>query len=82
MRALRCWVSAEDRWRNVLLRGKYTWVRGPGAPVSHPGPCVLVRTPRMRTPSRGSKVYLGEGLVHVPGHDSDFEEGMVQRGRL
>ena len=44
MRALRCWVSAEDRWRNVLLWGKYTWVLGPGAPASRPGPCTLVRT--------------------------------------
>jgi hypothetical protein len=29
-----------------------------------------------------NQVYLGEGLVHVPGHDSDFEEGTVWRGRL
>jgi hypothetical protein len=82
MHALSCWVNAEDRWKNVLLWGKYTWVPGLGVPASRPRPCVLVRTPRLRTPGRGSKVYLGEGFVHVPCYDTSFEEGMAQRGRL
>ncbi len=79
MCVLSCWVNAEDRWKNALLRGTYTWVPDPGAPASRPKPDVLVNTPRMRTPRRGSKIYLGEGFVHVPGYDSDFEEVMVQR---
>lgn len=30
----------------------------------------------------GIRVYLGEGFVHVPCYDSDFEEAMVQWGCL
>ena len=82
MRALGCWINSEDRLRNVLLRGRYMSVPGPEALASRPGPCVVISTPRMRTKGRGKNVYLGEGFVHVPGYDSDFEEAMVQRGCL
>ena len=62
MRALSCWVNAEDRLRNVLLMERYTWVPGPGAPASRPEQCVFVSAPRMRAHGRENNFIPWGGI--------------------